>query len=67
MRILYIDDKAEIRALLGRYLESWGYDALGAPDGETGWNLIQEHRPSIVITDWIMPDLEGPALCRRIR
>lgn len=67
MRILYIDDKAEIRTLLGRYLESWGYDALGAPDGETGWNLIQEHRPSIVITDWIMPDLEGPALCRRIR
>ncbi len=67
MRILYIDDKAEIRILLGRYLKSWGYDALGAPDGETGWKLIQEHRPSIVITDWIMPDLEGPALCRRIR
>ncbi|ABB31937.1 response regulator receiver modulated diguanylate cyclase [Geobacter metallireducens RCH3] len=67
MKILYIDDKAEIRTLLGRYLKSWGYDALGAPNGESGWNLIQEHRPSIVITDWIMPDLEGPALCRRIR
>lgn len=67
MRILFIDDKADIRTLLGRYLKSWGYDAVGAPDGESGWRLIQEHRPDIVITDWMMPDLDGLTLCRRIR
>ena len=67
MRILYIDDKHDIRILLGRYLKSWQYDAVGAPDGETGWRLIQEYRPDIVITDWMMPDLDGLTLCRRIR
>jgi len=67
MNILYIDDKAEIRTLLGRYLKSWGYDAVGAPDGDTGWRLIQEHRPDIVITDWMMPYPDGLTLCQRIR
>ena len=67
MKILYIDDKADIRTLLGRYLKSWGYDAIGSSNGETGWRMLLEHRPDIVITDWMMPDLDGLTLCRRIR
>lgn len=67
MRILYIDDKAEMRELLQRYLTAWGYEATGAADGESGWSLIREANPDIVITDWMMPGLDGIELCRRIR
>lgn len=67
MKILYIDDQKDIRALMSRYLKAWGYDAIGAEDGESGWKIIQENKPDIVITDWIMPDLDGLTLCRRIR
>lgn len=67
MKVLYIDDDAAIRTFLRRYITHWGYDVLDASDGETGWQLILEHRPDIVITDWNMPDLNGPDLCCRIR
>lgn len=67
MRILYIDDKPDIRNLLQRYLTSWGYEAIGASDGEEGWQLIQSMCPDIVITDWMMPGLNGLELCSRIR
>ena len=67
MRILYIDDKPDIRNLLQRYLTSWGYEAFGASDGEEGWQLIQSLCPDIVITDWMMPGLNGLELCCRIR
>lgn len=67
MRILYIDDKPDIRNLLQRYLTSWGYEAIGASNGEEGWQLIQSMCPDIVITDWMMPGLDGLELCNRIR
>jgi len=67
MRILYIDDKPEIRNLLQRYLTSWGYEAVAASDGEEGWQLIQSICPDIVITDWMMPGMNGLELCSRIR
>ncbi len=67
MKIVYIDDKPEMRTLLHRFLTAWGYDAVGAADGENGWELIRTERPDIVITDWMMPELDGVSLCRRIR
>lgn len=67
MNIVYIDDKSEMRAILHRYLTAWGYDAVGAADGESGWELIRTLCPDIVITDWMMPVMDGLELCRRIR
>ena len=67
MRILYIDDKPDIRNLLQHYLTAWGYEAFGASDGEMGWRLVQSLQPDIVITDWMMPGLDGLELCSRIR
>ena len=67
MRVLYIDDKPDIRNLLQRYLTSWGYEEIGASDGEEGWQRIQSTCPDIVITDLMMPGLNGLELCSRIR
>lgn len=67
MRIVYIDDTRDIRDILEHHLAAWGYDATGAADGEEGWRLIEELSPDIVITDWMMPGMDGIELCTRIR
>lgn len=66
-RILLVDDSPEIRLLLKHMLTSWGYDVLLASNGEEAWEMIQREQPRMVIADWMMPGLDGPGLCRRIR
>ncbi|MDE2484200.1 MAG: SpoIIE family protein phosphatase [candidate division NC10 bacterium] len=67
MRILIVDDDADMRRLLLRTLQRWGYDVVSAADGAQAWELLQNEPISFVITDWIMPKLDGLGLCRRIR
>jgi sigma-B regulation protein RsbU (phosphoserine phosphatase) len=67
IRILCIDDQQVILDVLTRLLTKWGFQVMAAADGEIGWNIIQKERPDIVLTDWLMPGLEGLELCRRIR
>jgi sigma-B regulation protein RsbU (phosphoserine phosphatase) len=67
IKILCIDDDQNITDVVSRYLTKWGYRVHVASDGETGWKLIQEEKPEIVLTDWMMPGIDGPELCRRVR
>jgi sigma-B regulation protein RsbU (phosphoserine phosphatase) len=67
MRILIVDDDADMRRLLLRTLQRWGYDVVPAADGVEAWEHLQNESISFVITDWIMPKLDGLGLCRRIR
>ena len=67
MRILVADDDRLTRTILSRTLEGWGFEVISAGDGESAWTLVRERQPSIVILDWMMPALDGPSLCRRIR
>ena len=67
MRILIVDDDADMRRLLLRTLQRWGYDVVPAADGVEAWERLQNEPISFVITDWTMPNLDGLGLCRRIR
>ena len=67
MRILVADDDRLTRTILSRTLEGWHHEVISAGDGESAWTLLCDRRPSIVICDWMMPALDGPSLCRRIR
>ena len=67
MRILIVDDDADMRRLLLRTLQRWGYDVVPASDGVEAWERLQNEPISFVITDWTMPNLDGLGLCRRIR
>ncbi|MBI2884267.1 MAG: SpoIIE family protein phosphatase [Candidatus Methylomirabilis oxyfera] len=67
MRILIVDDDADMRRLLLHTLQRWGYDIVAAADGAQAWEILQNEPISFVITDWIMPNLNGLELCRRIR
>jgi two-component system, cell cycle response regulator len=65
--VLVVDDSPVYRKLVEQVLSQEPYQLLFAQNGEEALKLFQEHGPSIVLTDWMMPDFSGPELCQRIR
>lgn len=65
-RILIVEDNDDVRSFLKEQLEEW-YDILEAPDGEIGEQLAIEHNPDLVVSDIMMPKVDGIELCRRIK
>ncbi|MBX9579349.1 MAG: response regulator, partial [Gemmataceae bacterium] len=67
MRVLIADDEPVSRRLLQSYLQKWGYEVAAAADGAEAWRLFEVGPVPVVITDWMMPEVDGLALIRRIR
>jgi phosphoserine phosphatase RsbU/P len=67
VKILIADDHELSRFKLKTDLEKWGHEVTAAEDGEQAWELFQRHRFAIVITDWMMPKLDGLELVKMIR
>lgn len=67
MRALIVDDDRIATTLLSRALADWHFDVSVAHDGESAWELTRTLAPQLAIIDWMMPTLDGPDLCRRIR
>jgi DNA-binding response OmpR family regulator len=67
MQVLIADDDAVSRKLLERYLQKWGHEVAAAKDGKEAWMLFQQGDYPIVVTDWMMPEMDGIELIRRIR
>ncbi|GEM_PF-2883459 len=65
-KVLITDDDEATRILLRAAITPWGYKVIEAKDGEEAWNILKESRPEILILDWLMPKLDGVALCQRI-
>jgi diguanylate cyclase (GGDEF)-like protein len=67
MKILIAEDQPTSALFLRHILEKMGHQAIVAPDGEQAWRLIRDGGAPLLISDWMMPYLDGPDLCRRIR
>jgi diguanylate cyclase (GGDEF)-like protein len=67
MRILIVDDDSNSRLVLAKTLQHFGHTVVVAPDGEHAWQYHNDAPFQFVITDFRMPELNGPGLCRRIR
>ncbi len=67
VKIVVAEDDRTTRVLLTRALERWGYEVTGVEDGEAAWEVLQAEGTRMLVTDWEMPRLDGPALCERIR
>ncbi|HYT04957.1 MAG TPA: response regulator [Gemmatimonadales bacterium] len=65
--VLVVDDDAVSSAQLGAIVGAAGYQVKSTRDGREAWELLQVARIPIVISDWYMPEMDGPELCRRIR
>lgn len=66
-KILIADDHELSRFKLETDLKKWGHDVTVAEDGQQAWELFQTDEFSIVITDWMMPNVDGLELVQRIR
>ncbi len=68
MRILIAEDDMVSRRVLEATLAKFGYEVEVAADGAQAWAALQrEDAPSIAILDWMMPELDGVEICRRVR
>ena len=68
MKVLVADDSLVMRRLLESMLAGWGYDVVSAKDGSEAWTYLEaENHPQLAILDWMMPDVTGLELCRRVR
>jgi DNA-binding response OmpR family regulator len=67
MKILIIEDEANIIQVIRLYLEQAGYSVISASDGIAGLELHAREHPDLVILDLMLPGLEGMEVCKRIR
>ncbi len=67
MRVLIVEDDPMSALVLRRALENMGHTPVAASDGLEAWELIQHEDIRLVISDWMMPRMDGLELCRRIR
>lgn len=67
MEILIVEDDYISRSLLKKMLVEMGHHVKKAEDGKQAWQWLHQNSCHLVITDWLMPELDGLELCRKIR
>jgi CheY-like chemotaxis protein len=67
MRILVADDDEVSALVLSERLEDLGYQVTVAQDGAEAWRMMQEAEYRLLVLDWMMPEMDGMELCRRVR
>ncbi|MFL5312449.1 MAG: sigma-54-dependent transcriptional regulator [Myxococcales bacterium] len=66
-RVLVVDDDASTREVFGELLQRWGYDVEQTGDGHDALKITAERHPDVIISDLVMPKLDGLALTRALR
>jgi len=66
--ILVAEDDPVSRRMLQAFLLRWGYQVVSAGDGLEALRILEgEDAPPLAVLDWMMPGMEGPEVCRRVR
>jgi len=65
--VLIVDDLADMRLLISTTLKNRDYRIATAPNGKVGFQLAREHKPDLIITDWMMPVMDGPQLIEKLK
>lgn len=68
LRVLVADDEPVSRTIVAAILKKGGYDVTLAADGNEAWQVLQTPgAPALAVMDWMMPGIDGPDICRRLR
>ncbi len=67
MLILVADDDPTSLLIAVTVLRNLGHQCITAIDGTQAWEVFQTRRPDVVVSDWVMPGMDGLELCRKIR
>ena len=65
--VLLVEDEPAQREVLVYNLEVEGFDVITADNGEDGLLLVEENQPDLIILDWMIPQLSGLEVCRRLK
>ena len=65
--VLLVEDEPAQREMLAYNLEAEGFDVIIADNGEDGLILVDESDPDLIVLDWMMPQLSGIEVCRRLK
>jgi DNA-binding response OmpR family regulator len=67
MKLLLVDDDPAIRLIAGKALKRAGFTVTMATDGAQALETVRAERPEVILLDWMMPDIDGPEVCRRLK
>jgi phosphoserine phosphatase RsbU/P len=68
MQVLIAEDDRITGEILARTLKRWNYESTIVGDGEQAWERLRDAtEPTLAILDWMMPKMDGPDVCRRVR
>lgn len=67
LKILVVEDDYRLREIIAKHLERNGYEVLQAVNGEEGYQIFEETYVDLIITDIMMPKVDGNALVKRVR
>ena len=68
MKIMLVEDSAVERHAIAGHLQGWNLDFTAVKDGAEAWRMLQgQDPPDLVLLDWMLPEVDGIELCRRIR
>ena len=68
MRILIAEDDGFSRRFLAKSMKQWGYEIIFASTGDQAWEILrQEDAPKLALLNWMLPGMDGPDICRKIR
>ena len=67
VRILLVEDDAFFLRVLHRRVASEGYQVMTAADGREGMKAIVTFEPDLVVSDWMMPEVDGLELCQSVK
>lgn len=67
IKILLVNDAEDVRNLISNILIHWGYEVEIASNGLEALQMIREQNIQLVISDWMMPEMDGIQLCKELR
>ena len=67
VRVLIVEDDPYYTRILHKRLAAEGYQVFSAGDGRAGMKAIVQHEPDLVLSDWMMPEVDGLELCQSVK
>ena len=67
IKVLIAEDNAVSAKILQKNINDWGYEVVLAKDGKEAWSSLQNEGIKLAVLDWMMPEINGIQLCKKIR
>jgi CheY-like chemotaxis protein len=67
MRVLLVEDDPDIQLVARTSLNRSGFTVTVTSNGPAALEQVRTNRPDVILLDWMMPDMDGPEVCRRLK